>query len=168
MQMNIRPTKTLVSLGLLLVSGIVFAADTAPAPAPAPAPAQSVAEILSVQHGLRERLDRHNGEYARFDANAISRMERAQDNVFAMLRGVTSIDQLNPDQRTALSNSLDEIKAILLANDGNRQVCHRERRTGSNLIELRCETVADREAHARDSAEAMRQQAPSAQTRSSN
>jgi len=167
MQMNIRPTKTFVALGLLLASGLVFAADTAPAPAPAE-PAQSVAEILSVQHGLRERLDRRNGEYARFDANAVSRMERAQDNVFAMLRGVTSIDQLNPDQRTALSNSLDEIKSILLANAGNRQVCHRERRTGSNLIELRCETVADREAHARDSAEAMRQMAPSAQNRSSN
>jgi hypothetical protein len=164
--MNSRPVKNLVAaLALAMASSIAFAAETAPAPA---APAQSVAEILSVQHGLRDRLERHSGEYARFDAGAVARMERAQDNVFAMLRGVDSLDQLSPSQRTELSNSLDEIKSILLANEGNRQICHRERRTGSNLIELRCETVAGREAHARDSAEAMRQMAPTAQTRSGN
>ena len=68
-----------------------------------------------------------------------------------MLKGVSSLDQLTPYQKTDLSNSLDEIKATLLANEGNRQICHRERKTGSNLIALRCETVADREAHARES-----------------
>ena len=83
-------------------------------------------------------------------------MKRAQDKVFAMLQGVSSLDQLSPNQKTDLSNSLDEIKATLLANEGNRQICHRERKTGSNLIELRCETVADREAHARDSRTRMR------------
>jgi len=162
--MNSRPVKTLVAaLALAVVSSAAFAAETAPA-----APTQSVAEILAVQHGLRDRLERHNGEYARFDANAVARMERAQDNVFAMLRGVNSLDQLSPNQRTELSNSLDEIKSILLANEANRQICHRERKTGSNLIELRCESVADREAHARDSAEAMRERAPSVQTKSGN
>jgi len=162
--MNSRPVKTLVAaLALAVVSSAAFAAETAPA-----APTQSVAEILAVQHGLRDRLERHNGEYARFDANAVARMERAQDNVFAMLRGVDSLDQLSPNQRTELSNSLDEIKSILLANEANRQICHRERKTGSNLIELRCESVADREAHARDSAEAMRERAPSVQTKSGN
>ena len=164
--MNSRPVKTLVAaLALAVVSSAAFAAETAPAPV---APTQSVAEILAVQHGLRDRLERHNGEYARFDANAVARMERAQDNVFAMLRGVNSLDQLSPNQRTELSNSLDEIKSILLANEANRQICHRERKTGSNLIELRCESVADREAHARDSAEAMRERAPSVQTKSGN
>ena len=109
--MNSRPVKNLVAaLALAMASSIAFAAETAPAPA---APAQSVAEILSVQHGLRDRLERHSGEYARFDAGAVARMERAQDNVFAMLRGVDSLDQLSPSQRTELSNSLDEIKSIL-------------------------------------------------------
>ena len=161
--------KTLVvALSLAMVSGMAFAADTAPAQAPAEQTTQSVSEILTVQRGLRDRLERHSGEYARFDNDAVARMERAQDKVFAMLRGVDSLDQLSPNQRTELSNSLDEIKAILLANEGNRQICHRERKTGSNMIQLRCETVAEREAHSRDSAEAMRQIAPSVQTRSGN
>ena len=165
--MNLRPTKVLpAALALALASGVAFAADSAPAAAPADQATQSVAEILSVQHGLRERLERHDGEYARFNNDAVSRMERAQDKVFGMLRGIDSLDQLNPEQRTDLSNSLDEIKSILVANEGNRQICHRERKTGSNMIQLRCETVAEREAHARDSQEEMRRMAPTTQTRS--
>ena len=165
--MNIRTVKTLVAaLALCGASGATFAAETAPTPAPTEQTTQSVSEILTVQHALRDRLERHSGEYARFDGNAIARMERAQDKVFNMLRGVNSLDQLTPDQRTDLSNSLSEIKATRRANEGRRQICHRERRTGSNLIELRCETVAEREAHARDSQEEMRRMAPTMQTRS--
>ena len=164
-QMNIPTLKTLAAaLALCVVSGASFAAETAPTPAPTEQATQSVSDILTVQRGLRDRLERHSGEYARFDKDAVARMERAQDKVFNMLRGVNSLDQLNPEQKTDLSNSLDEIKAILLANEGNRQVCHRERRTGSNMIELRCETMADRETHARESQRAMQDMARTMQT----
>lgn len=169
--MNIHTIKILATaVALCVASGAAFAADPASTPAPAAdaQTTQSVSEILTVQRGLRERLERHSGEYARFDSGAVARMEHAQDKVFDMLRGVNSLDELNPQQKTELSNSLDEIKAILLANEGNRQICHRERRTGSNLIELHCETVAEREAQARDSSEEMRRMAPSVQTRSGN
>ena len=67
-----------------------------------------------------------------------------------MLAGVNSLDELNEIQKTDVSNSLDEVKAILLANEGNRLICYRERKTGTNLLTKRCETYADREAHARD------------------
>ena len=53
-------------------------------------------------------------------------MKRAQDNVFRMLSGVNSLDELNENQKIDVSNSLDEIKAILLANEGNRLICYRE------------------------------------------
>jgi len=147
------------------VAGMASAADNSAATGTAVQP-QTVSEILTFQRNLRERLDKPYGEYSRFDQAALSHMKRAQDKVFAMLQGVSSLDQLSPNQKTDLSNSLDEIKATLLANEGNRQICHRERKTGSNLIELRCETVADREAHARDSREAMREIAPSPGTKS--
>jgi len=146
------------------VAGMACAANN-PATGTADQP-QTVSEILTFQRNLRERLDKPYGEYSRFDQAALSHMKRAQDKVFAMLQGVSSLDQLSPNQKTDLSNSLDEIKATLLANEGSRQICHRERKTGSNMIELRCETVADREAHARDSREAMREIAPSPGTKS--
>jgi hypothetical protein len=147
------------------VAGMASAANNSAATGTTDQP-QTVSEILTFQRALRERLDKPYGEYSRFGESALSHMKRAQDKVFAMLQGVSSLDQLTPNQKTDLSNSLDEIKATLLANEGNRQICHRERKTGSNLIELRCETVADREAHARDSREAMREIAPSPGTKS--
>ena len=145
------------------VAGTAFAGDNAAATGAA-AQTQSVSEILTFQRGLRERLDKPYGEYSRFKESDLARMKRAQDKVFAMLQGVSSIDQLSPEQKTELSNSLDEVKATLLANEGNRQICHRERKTGSNMIQLRCETVADREAHARESQRAMQDIARSPQT----
>jgi hypothetical protein len=144
-------------LGALLVATSGFAL--------AQAPQQSVADILKTQHDIRDRMDTHYGEYSRFDDASLVRMKRAQDKVFAMLDGVQSLDQLNDFQKTDLSNALDEIKAVLTANEGNRLICYRERKTGSNMIERRCETAAQREARARDSQEQLREYAPTAQER---
>jgi hypothetical protein len=167
MKLHAFPTLVLSAALACCVAGPAFAAGQPSASGSADQP-QTVSEILSLQRGLRERLDRPYGEYSRFDESALARMKRAQDKVFVMLKGVNSLDQLSPSEKTDLSNSLDEIKAILLANESNRQICHRERKTGSNMIQLRCETVAAREANARDSREAMREIAPSVQTERGN
>ena len=144
----------LMTLAVVLAcaSGAAFAADTQPTPAPASsqqAP-ETVADILATQHGLRERLEKRTGDYARYDDSAIRKMERAQDRIFEMLAGVSSLDQLNPTQKVDLSNALDEVKAVLLANDDQRMICHIERKIGSNLSERRCETVAQRRANAEE------------------
>jgi hypothetical protein len=158
-----------LAVALACASGAAFAADTQPATTPASsqqAP-ETVADILA-QHGLRERLERRSGEYAHFDDAAVRKMEQAQDRVFAMLSGVNSLDQLNPTQKVELSNALDEVKAVLTDNENNRLVCHIERKIGSNMMQRRCETVADREAHARASAQEMRDRMRSYQTTNGN
>lgn len=140
---------TLVLAGFLSISAAaVYAGQQSAQP-------QTVAEILKLQHELRDRLDKPSGEYSRFDATAIRKMEMAQDKVFRMLDGVQSLDALNAERRTELSNALDEIKAVLLSNEGSRMICYRERKTGSNIIEKRCETVADREQRAREATQMM-------------
>ena len=110
----------------------------------------SVPEILQVQHALRAKLDVPSG-VANFDKSAVQRIETAQDNVFRLLDGVTSLDQLNDQQKVELSNSLQVIQATVLAQEGSRVICHVERKTGTHMTTRRCETVADRE---RDAAEA--------------
>ena len=132
------------------VFGVLLAGLTSPCLAASDDGATTVPEILQMQHALREKLDKPSGEYSRFDSNAIQRMEGAQDKIFHMLSGVTSISQLNEGQRVELSNALDQVKATLLAQEGNRMICHIERKTGSNMATRRCETVAQREANARD------------------
>lgn len=139
---------------LLLGAALAIASGASGAAEPSTS-GQSAEEIVRMQRALRAKLESPTGEYARFSPEAISKMERAQDKVFQMLEG-KSLDQLNDYEKTDLSNALDQIKATLLANDGNRQICHRERRTGTNLVSLRCETMAEREARARESNDAMR------------
>lgn len=135
------------SLQMLALGALLAAVTSASAAEPTRVEApQSVSEILQFQHALRARLETPSGEYSRLDETAIHKMEHAQDKIFQMLAGVTSLDQLNAEQKTDISNSLDEVKAVLLANEGNRVICHRERKTGTNLVERRCETVASREA----------------------
>lgn len=108
----------------------------------------TVPEILQVQHALRTHLDAPGGPYARFDKGAVQQIETAQDRVFQLLDGVSSLEQLNDQQKVELSNSLQVIKATLFAQEGSRVICHVESKTGSHLTTRRCETVADRERNA--------------------
>ena len=39
----------------------------------------------------------------------------------------------------------------MLANAGDRKICHHERKTGSNMIQLRCETASQREKNMEES-----------------
>ena len=149
---------------LALALGVSLALSAGAAFAQAPEQPQTVSEILQFQHALRGKLDQPNGEYSRFDEGQIARMKSAQDNVFRMLSGVNSLNDLSENQKIEVSNSLDEVKAILLANEGNRLICYREKKIGTNLLTKRCETYADREAHARESERAMRDMSRSYQT----
>lgn len=142
-----------LSLSLFFCSAAAFADSTDPQSQDAP---QSVSEILTIQKDLRSKLDNPTGEYSHFSEADIAKMKRAQDSVFSMLSGVDSLDQLNLDQKTSLSNSLDMIKATLLADEGNRLICYRERKIGTNIVTKRCETVAERNARAKEAAEGLR------------
>ncbi len=150
-------------MSLFLCSAAAFADTTDPQPQDQP---QTVSEILHVQKDLRSKLDNPTGEYSRYSEADIAKMKRAQDSVFSMLSGVDSLDQLNLDQKTSLSNSLDVIKATLLSDEGNRLICRRERKIGTNIVAKRCETVAERNARAKEAQEQMREMAPTVQTKS--
>jgi len=121
-------------------------------------------EILQTQHALRAKLDNPTGEYAHFSSGDLSKMRTAQDEVFHVLDGVTSLDQLNAQQKMELSNALDEIKATLAGNESQRLICHRERKIGTNIVEKRCETAAERELRARESEKDMMDMSRSPQT----
>jgi hypothetical protein len=114
----------------------------------------SVPEILQVQHALRAKLDAPGG-VANFDKGAVQQIETAQDQVFHLLDGVSSLDQLNDQQKVDLSNSLQLIQATVLAQEGSRVICHVERKTGTHLATRRCESVADRERNAAETSKYM-------------
>ena len=142
--MKIQPLMLLASALLLTAFAGTAFADTA-------APSQSVQEILQVQHALRDKLNAPHGEYSGLNRDAVGKMESAQDKIFRMLNGVASLEQLNAEQMVELFNAQEQVRVTLLANAGDRKICHHERKTGSNMIQLRCETVAEREKNQEDS-----------------
>ena len=138
MRSTLRTALLLVSL---LAPAAAFAADVTDSPG----------EILQAQRTLRHKFDNPSSEYSKFAPDALKRMRDAQDRIFALLSGVRSIDQLDADKQAALATALNEVKTTLAANDGDRLVCRRETKMGTNISEKRCETVASREARARES-----------------
>jgi hypothetical protein len=144
--------------GLLLASmaGVSVAQDAAPA--------TTVPQILQMQHELRAKLENPSGPYAHYSESDLHKMESAQDRIFTMLNGVTSMNQLSEVQKTDLSNDLDQVKATLLAHEDNRLICHVEPKIGSHLTERRCETVAQRRQRMIDAQETMKQFRDTAQT----
>ena len=146
--MKTQPLVLIASAMLLVAIAGTACADAA---TPTPAPTQSVQEILQVQHALRDKLGAPHGELSGLNRDAVSQMESAQDKIFHMLQGVTSLDQLNGEQKVELFNAQEQIRATMLANAGDRKICHHERKTGSNMIQLRCETVSERDKNQQES-----------------
>ena len=110
-------------------------------------------QIVQEQREIRAESERPTGAYARFGHSALDKMQRAQDRIFELLDGVQTLEQLDRQEQVELFNSLEEVKAVLAENDRDRQICRRERKTGTTLRETRCATVAERENLTKDARE---------------
>jgi hypothetical protein len=108
------------------------------------ASAGKLAQIRLQQQEIRKESERATGRYSRFDPAELQRLHRAQDEVFRLLNGVSELSQLNAGQQSELFNALETVKAVLSQNDGDRQVCWREKRLGSQRLETHCATIAER------------------------
>jgi len=104
-----------------------------------------LAEIRLQQEEIRRQTEDSDGRYVRFDKGELARLRTAQDTVFALLDGVSELSELRPSQQVDLFNALETVKAVLAANDADRQLCWREQRLGSHRIETVCATVAERQ-----------------------
>jgi len=109
-----------------------------------PANASRLAEIRQQQEEIRRQTEGADGRYVRFDKGELEKLRTAQDQVFELLDGVSELSELNPSQQAELFNALEMVKAVLAANEADRQLCWREQRVGSHRIETVCATVAER------------------------
>lgn len=112
--------------------------------------ADKVAMILQQQREIRAASEHSTGVYARFGAATLERMHSAQDTVFALLDGKSSVGQLRPEEQVELFNALEEVSSILAENDRNRQKCWREHKLGTTRKITRCATLAELEQVQRD------------------
>jgi hypothetical protein len=129
-----------VNVSTLLVSVLLVVST-----ASAHANAGKLAQIRSQQEEIRKESERSTGKYVRFEETEMQKLRSAQARVFALLNGVSDLDQLNSSQQAELFNALETVKAVIAANDADRQECWREKRLGSQRFETHCATVRERE-----------------------
>lgn len=73
-------------------------------------------------------------------------IQKAQKQVFALTEGKSSLDQMTIEQKISLENALEQINAALVntrRGDDDRNVCWRERVTGSGISTTRCGTATE-------------------------
>src|SRR5687768_13227368 len=131
--------------GLLLALVIAFASPLAAfAQDAAPAQPQKFEAIVAQQQALKRDLDA--GKTDDLTTRQVNAIRKSQAEVFAVTEGKTSLDQLSMDEKVRLENALErinaEVKNTRAGRDG-KQVCWRERMTGTNTKVTRCGTEAE-------------------------
>lgn len=102
-------------------------------------------QILAEQQRIRQEAEAPRGKYSRFNKDAQARLSRAQEVIFTILDTGAVLEELAPPQQVDLMNAVEEVKAVLTENEGDRLECWRERRVGTMMPKTFCETVAKRE-----------------------
>jgi hypothetical protein len=135
--MSMRTWVVCITLGLVSLS--------------AAANVDKIGRILEQQREIRDQTESSTGAYARFGSEALDRMHGAQEQIFELLDGVTTVEQLPPEQQAELFNALEEVKTVISQNEDNKQKCWRERKLGTTMRETRCATMAELRAVKQDS-----------------
>lgn len=96
--------------------------------------------ILDQQRALANELASGALEVTPRQKNIVS---KAQEEVFALTEGKTSLSELNIAEKTKLENALERINAQVKGDrraEETQDVCWRERPTGSKVAVTRCGT----------------------------
>jgi len=128
-----------VWLALAIACSTPLAAIAQDAPPP-----QKLDRILAQQQELKRDLDA--GKTDGLTTRQVNAIRKAQVDVFAVTEGKTSLDQLSMDDKVRLENALELINAEVKntrAGRDDKQVCWRERMSGSNTKVTRCGTEAE-------------------------
>ena len=93
------------------------------------------------------------GRFEHVTAREREAVERDLDQIRAVLAGVERIEDLDESTRVGLLNAQERINAVLTRRDGERLVCERRARLGSNRRETWCETYAEQQDRIRNTRE---------------
>ncbi len=107
---------------------------------------KSMDEFLDYQYALRNAVESGEGKFALLEPADRSKLIRAQDEIFQILDGVTSVKRLNNRDQEALYNAQHVVAAIVTKNEDDRSICYSTPDLGTHLATLRCRTVAEAEA----------------------
>jgi hypothetical protein len=135
--------RILMILAIGLLPALGFAKSPEDAELVIPPERLSPAGITALAQEIRTGMD-PGGRFEWVSASERETVTRDLDVMVDVLADQDSVDALKPDERVALFNAQASANEILGLRDGNRMVCERRKRTGSNRSELHCERYAER------------------------
>ncbi|WP_342316418.1 hypothetical protein [Lysobacter sp. FW306-1B-D06B] len=136
--------QTCVSWASAVVLALALALPFAAIAQDAPAPPQKLEQIVTQQQALKRDLDA--GKTDGMTTRQVNVIRKAQTDVFAVTEGKTSLDQLSMDDKVRLENALERINAEVKntrAGHDDKQVCWRERMSGTSTKVTRCGTESE-------------------------
>ncbi len=121
---------------LLLSAALSFASNASTAQ-------NSVGDRVAKHQVLRDSIERGEGKYAEIEAADKSRLMKAQDEIFLVLRGKVGDESLSGDERALVTSRETEIADILSRIDPRKGMvrCSFQARIGSNRKERVCKRI---------------------------
>jgi len=108
-----------------------------------------LAAAVAQQREIRAALEAHDPQLDYLGKNRRQNVLSAQDRLFAMTDGKTSLEELSANDRVRAFNQLKRIEALLIRKDvDQRQVCERTALTGTRRQQLVCYDKAEQDARA--------------------
>jgi hypothetical protein len=106
---------------------------------------QELPEIRAAQDALKAALEKKDGPYARYSESQRKALREQQSNIYGLIDGKQSVDELGEDNRLRLANLLMAQKSQLEQAPEDRTVCERVKVLGSNRPKLQCMSESRRE-----------------------
>lgn len=87
------------------------------------------------------------GDYPDLTPRSKRLLKSAQDKIFSIAEGKSSVDEMSPDDQVRFKNAVEQVNAILTgrrSGEENKEVCWRERQVGSQVMKTVCGTEKER------------------------
>jgi len=123
-----------ILLAILLCSSAALANE--------PVKVGNVEKYLDHQRDVREDFQ-YSKKFKHVDNDAKARLYKAQDQIFSLLEGRGSVDELSPDQMLELYNAQGVVNSVLTDAELDREICKREKVLGSHRSSMVCMTVRE-------------------------
>lgn len=133
MKLHMKQAARAVLVAFLMSTPVVFASTTGSN--------QTVGEIILKQEKIQ--ADAKDGRQGWDNIPKAKRDELAvkQERLFALLEGKSSISELNAPEKTEALDTLGWIDDLALKAADEREVCTKERKTGSNFVQMVCRSA---------------------------
>lgn len=132
---------TTVAVALLALGGM--SAAGADEVAAEPVRISDIPWFLDQQRDIRDEMLRGR-KFKHVADSDKNRLYRAQDEIFVLLDGRDSVDELNNDDLVALYNAQEVVNAVIADAELDRPICKRETIVGTHRKQTVCLTVRER------------------------